>query len=146
MTHAKPAPALSRSMILLGYAGLIPFVGLSLIVCLGLFDMHTEATRILNIYSFGIIVFLCGSSWPNIEDVHASGKSLISNALFLLAFFSFILIPEHWALLAALYLWLIYLIEHKTYLLGSFKPAYKSLRKQLTCIASLSMLAVYLFN
>lgn len=133
----------SRAMLILGYSGLIPFLVLSFVVHVGLFELHHDALTILKAYSFGIIAFLCGSIWPNNGDDTHNNKSLISNALFLVAFFSFVFLSEHWLVMAAAILITLYLIEHHTQLTGQFNASYKRLRQHLTIGASISLILAY---
>jgi hypothetical protein len=121
----------SQVMMCLSYLGLIPFVGLSMVIFFELFGLHSKALSILDIYSFGIIAFLCGSSWPRDGDDTQHSKSLVSNTLFLIAFISFILIPKEWLAVAAGLLVGIYIIEHNSNLLGDFNSTYKRLRRHL---------------
>ena len=85
----------SLSMYRLGYLGLIPFVALSAISIYEFYYFQDEAKKALELYSFGIFAFLCGTLWPR-RCVDTQGyKSLVSNILFLTAFFSFVALPDH---------------------------------------------------
>ena len=84
----------SRMMLILGYLGLIPFVGLSVLICFEMTDFHQETQNILNIYSFGIIAFLCGNIWPKSEVASKNKNAVISNMIFLLTFFCYLLLPS----------------------------------------------------
>lgn len=68
---------------------------------------------------------------------------LLSNLLFLIAFSTFLLAVEVWALVSAGLLVGIYLVEQRSSLFPDFPTSYRTMRAVLTLIASGSMLAVY---
>lgn len=130
----------NRSMLILGYLGLIPFIVPSIIIAFSLFELDHLALSILKPYSFGIIAFMCGSIWPRNENDTDNRKSLISNALFLIAFFSFVFLSKHWLGIGASILFALYVIESHTRLTDQINVAYKRLRLHLTIGASTSLM------
>lgn len=127
---------------ILGYAGLIPFVALT-----GLTIMlpHSDtASFALDLYAFGIIVFLCGAWWPTADMHNASlWRIVLSNVLFLVAFFALVFMQAVWLLVATALLLVILGIELFTSLLPPVPAQYRRMRIVLTVIASLSLLAAF---
>ena len=134
----------SLSMYRLGYLGLIPFVALSVMCFFELSPYKLEPKGILEIYSFGIFTFLCGTLWPKNGIDMQNYKSLLSNGLFLIAFFCFVFAPGHWLLIAGFLFIAIYLFEIRTKALEKLNESYKKLRRNLTIVASLSVFLAYI--
>ena len=125
----------------LGYAGLLPFVIPALLVAAG--SGHAEtAAAIAGVYAFGIVSFLCGSWWGFALTPTSGALQLLSNVLFLFALGAFLLAPGWWPLIAALLLAVIYLVERGSTAMPSFSDDYRVLRRNLSLVASLSMLTV----
>ncbi len=139
----KPLPAGWRATELLGYAGLVPFVATALVVWLARDDdaMWTSAA---NAYAFAIICFLCGSWWGLALRIDSPRLLYLSNGYFLIAFFVFLLVPDWWALAAAMLLIGLYFAEQNTALFPPLADRYRRLRKILTTVAGACMLAIYL--
>ncbi len=102
----------STLIILLGYAGLIPFV-LPAGMLMFSASYSAELTQITNVYALAIICFLCGSWWGLALPLSKNLALLLSNAYFLVAFFSFIFAPQWWSLIAAILLMGLLLVEQK---------------------------------
>ena len=125
----------------LGYAGLLPFVVPALLVATG--SGHAEtAAAVAAVYAFGIVSFLCGSWWGFALTPSSGTLPLLSNVFFLFALGGFLLAPGWWPLIAALLLATIYLVERGSTAMPSFSDDYRALRRNLSLVASLSMLTV----
>jgi protein-S-isoprenylcysteine O-methyltransferase Ste14 len=126
---------------LLGYAGLLPFVVPALLVVGG--SQYSDLCRsIAGTYAFGIIGFLAGSWWGRALSPGSGALLALSNGIFLLALLCFLLVPQWWALVAALLLFAMYLTERNTALLSDLGDGYRRLRRNLTLVAGCSMLAL----
>jgi hypothetical protein len=130
---------------MLGYAGLIPFIGLA--VLSGVLTDNSLVIDSLSLYTFGIFTFLCGAWWPTADMQTAKfWRIVLSNILFLIAFFTFLLVPEQWLAIGAGLFILIWAVEQYSSLIPKTSHAYSLLRMVLTIVASLSMITTYLFG
>jgi hypothetical protein len=130
---------------ILGYAGLIPFFGLA-ILSITLND-NILVIDSLSLYAFGIFTFLCGAWWPTTDMQNAKfWRIVLSNVLFLTAFFVFLLLSNQWLAIGALLFILVWAIEHFSSLIPQLSPSYSKMRTVLTLVASLSMITTYLFG
>ena len=130
---------------ILGYAGLIPFIILA-ILSIMVID-NGLAKDALALYAFGIFTFLCGAWWPNADMQDAKfWRIVLSNILFLTAFFAFLLLPHQWLVIGAVLFMLIWAIEHFSALIPETSHAYTKMRTVLSFVASLSMLTTYTFG
>ncbi len=130
---------------ILGYAGLIPFFGLA-ILSITLND-NILVIDSLSLYAFGIFTFLCGAWWPTTDVQNAKfWRIVLSNVLFLTAFFVFLLLSNQWLAIGALLFILIWAIEHFSSLIPQLSLSYRKMRTVLTFVASLSMITTYLFG
>jgi hypothetical protein len=130
---------------ILGYAGLIPFFGLT-ILSMTLTD-NLLVIDSLALYAFGIFTFLCGAWWPTTDMQDAKvWRIILSNVLFLTAFFAFLLLSNHWLAIGAVLFILIWAIEQYSSLIPHVSPSYSKMRTVLTFVASLSMITTYLFG
>ncbi|MFT4809324.1 MAG: hypothetical protein ACI9LX_002673 [Paraglaciecola sp.] len=130
---------------ILGYAGLIPFFGLA-ILSITLND-NILVIDSLSLYAFGIFTFLCGAWWPTTDMQNAKfWRIVLSNVLFLTAFFVFLLLSNQWLAIGALLFILIWAIEHFSSLIPQLSLSYRKMRTVLTFVASLSMITTYLFG
>jgi hypothetical protein len=130
---------------ILGYAGLMPFITLATLSIVlsdnGLF------IDFLALYTFGIFTFLCGAWWPTTDMQTAKlWRIVLSNLLFLTAFFVYLLMPNQWLALGACLFILIWVIERFSSLIPTLPHAYLRLRSVLTITASLSMITSYIFG
>lgn len=130
---------------ILGYGGLIPFIGFAL---LSIMMINNELLiDALALYSFGIFTFLCGAWWPTVDMQQAKfWRIVLSNVLFLTAFFTFLLLPKQWLAIAAFLFVLIWAIERFGSLLPKMSNAYIKMRTVLSFVACLSLLTTYLFG
>ncbi|MGK0268458.1 MAG: hypothetical protein ACI8Y3_001075 [Paraglaciecola sp.] len=131
------------SIKILGYAGLIPFI--SLAVLSSVLTDNSLAIASLALYAFGIFTFLCGAWWPT-ADMHDAKfwRIVLSNILFLIAFFTFLLLPDQWLAIGAGLFILVWAIERFSTLIPKTSDTYSQLRMILTIVASLSMITTYL--
>ncbi|SIT02063.1 DUF3429 domain-containing protein [Neptunomonas antarctica] len=136
---------LPDTVLFLGYAGLIPFVALPFLQYFGLVEM-TQLQPTINAYAFGIISFICGTWWrADMATVAQTPALILSNCVFLIGFFAFVLLPNVWPLIAAVLLLILFTIEHYTSLIGRFSMSYKFMRGTLSVLASIAMLCSYIF-
>jgi hypothetical protein len=130
---------------ILGYAGLIPFFGLAILSIV--LTNNILAIDSLALYSFGIFTFLCGAWWPTSDMQDAKvWRIILSNILFLTAFFAFLLLSNHWLAIGAVLFILIWAIERFSTLIPQASHSYSKMRTVLTFVASLSMITTYLFG
>lgn len=130
---------------LLGYAGLIPFISLAFLSIL-FTDNHLFIDA-LCLYSFGIFIFLCGAWWPTADMQDAKfWRIMLSNILFLTAFFIFLFLPSQWLAMGAFLFILIWVIERFSSLIPVISDAYRTMRAVLSVVAGLSMLTTYIFG
>ena len=135
--------AARRTVYSLGLAGLIPFVVPALVLVLHQ-EQSALAQHIVNVYAFGIICFLCGTWWGMALREGNRRALLLSNLIFLIAFFGFFILPNWWALMACLLLVSLFIIELNTSIIPAFSSDYRTLRATLTLVAGASMLFVFL--
>ena len=133
----------SRTIALLGYAGLIPFAVPALLVATGS-EYAGPARVIAGAYAFGIVSFLCGSWWGLALRSGSNRVLWLSNLYFLVAFFAFVFAPAWWALAAAILLMSLFFAEQNTALFSGLPQHYRRLRIVLTGVAALSMLTIHL--
>ena len=131
-----------QTVFLLGYAGLVPFVVPAIAAALG-FEHALLSTTLIEGYAFGILSFLCGSWWGMALQHGNRGALLLSNLLFLAAFFVFVFAGSWRALTASLLLLLLFALECSGRLLPPIAPGYRRLRAVLTLISSASMLLLH---
>lgn len=126
----------------LGYSGLIPFVVLS--IWLALNPTDALAKNALGLYGFGIFSFLCGAWWLGDSPARKEAfKRVLSNVLFLIAFFAMVFFEAHqlWVL-AALFV-VLYGVEHHSPLFYPFNPKYRLMRQCLTSVVAVSLLVAF---
>jgi len=133
---------LQRIMNCLGYAGLLPFVIPTVMIAI---DSHyaPHLKELVELYSFGIVCFLTGSWWGLGLTTGSRGALILSNLIFLLAFFFYLYKTDAWALVAALILIVMFLYEQRISQLMKLPSSYRIMRATLTLVASVSMLAIY---
>jgi len=132
-----------RTIRLLGYAGLIPFIIPALLV-VSASEYAQQSLSFAAAYAFGIISFLCGSWWGVALDSGSSKALWISNLYFLTAIVIFVFAPWWWPLAAAVMLIALLCAEIYSGLFPEFTAAYRKMRVLLTLVAAASMLAIHL--
>jgi hypothetical protein len=73
-------------------------------------------------------------------------RVVLSNVLFLTAFFVFLLLSNQWLAIGALLFIVVWAIERFSSLIPQLSPSYSKMRTVLTFVASLSMITTYLFG
>lgn len=127
----------------LGLAGLIPFVVPAVLIAAG--SVHSQLLLIIaSSYAFGIICFLTGSWWGRAITTAKKPALVLSNIIFLIAFFAYLFAPPWWPLIAALLLISLYTLEQHTALFADFSHPYRNIRAVLSLVASLSMLVIFI--
>ena len=130
---------------ILGYMGLLPFIGLAVLSII--VNDNSFLVSALCIYAFGIFTFLCGAWWPTADMQQAKfWRVLLSNVFFLLAFFSYLFVPELWLVIGAGLFIMLWAIERFSSLLPKPSKEYFRMRLNLTMVASLSMLSSYIWG
>ncbi len=98
-------------------------------------------SRALAIYSFGIITFLLGAWWGMALVRHFRLVLILSNALFLMLLFGFLILDPPYYLMLAATMFLAILLTERHHPLFSPQPHYyRRLRAALSVAASLSLL------
>lgn len=138
----------SETVLWLGRAGLLPFIGLS--AALYLDGQHQQLwLKSLATYTLVIICFLVGTWWGLALIRRSPAALLMSNALALVAFFSYVIMASlHFLLLGAFLFLVIVLIERRHTLFLRQPLYYARMRLQLSLVASSSLLlaAMYLWE
>jgi hypothetical protein len=124
----------------LGRAGLLPFVGLLVVLYLDVQHQQVWA-KALSTYTLAILCFLVGSWWGLALIRRTPAALIMSNIVVLVAFFGHLLLATAPFLLlgAALFLATV-VFERRHALFNRQPPYYASLRLQLSLIASASLL------
>jgi hypothetical protein len=139
MTQAtdNPLPAYAR---VLGWAGLLPFIGLPLAILL---DPHHAVLwgEIMASYALAIICFLVGVWWGLALIRRSVAALVLSNAVVIVAFFGHVLLTvESFLLLCALLFPGTVIIERRLRLFRPQPAYYARLRMLLTVVATASLL------
>lgn len=126
----------------LGWAGLLPFIGLSVLVYLQPYHGLLWAD-VLSSYALAIICFLVGVWW-GLALIRRSARALVlSNVVVIAAFFGHVLLPAKGFLgLCALLFPTTALLERWLPLFRPQPAYYARLRLQLTLVASVTLLLV----
>ncbi len=127
----------------LGYAGLLPFVGLAAVAWLAP-DLAERALDTLELYAFGIVAFLLGSWWGQSLLRPSPATSVLSNGLFLLALAALLFTGRLWLPICAVLLVLVWVAERHLEPSKDAAAWYRGLRLQLSVVAAVSLLAAYL--
>jgi len=124
----------------LGRAGLLPFIGLPVVLYLDVQHQQVWAESLAT-YTLAIVCFLVGSWWGLALIRRTPAALLVSNIVVLIAFFGHVLLPTPPFLLlgAALFLATI-VFERRHVLFHRQPPYYARLRLQLSLVASASLL------
>lgn len=137
--------ATARTVRLLGYTGLIPFVVPALLVSTD--SEYAQLSRVIaQAYAFGIISFLTGSWWGMALKDDLRAPLILSNLYFLVALLIFLFAPAWWSLAAAVLLLGIFFTEQHSSLFPRFSVHYRTMRTILTLVAGGSMIVLHLAN
>lgn len=130
----------SKTTLVLGYSGLIPFVVLSCWLAMSETNAG-EVTHILRFYAFGIFSFMCGAWWlAEASQGHERIKRILSNVFFLVAFFIGAFF-ERWSFLTLALLFVgLFFVEFYSPLFRPFDAGYRLMRKCLTAVVFVSLL------
>ncbi len=123
----------------LGRAGLLPFIALAAALVV---DVHHAAfwQRALGLYALGILCFLLGSWWGMALIKRYPSALLLSNGLFLVAFFSYLaLSPATLFFVYAAMFVVIVLVERRHPLFAPQPSYYARLRAQLSAVAAIAL-------
>lgn len=123
---------------LLGYSGLIPFLGLPLLAWSGVM-VKAQALLVFQFYSALILGFMAGILWPVLYSAGKTLRATNSRALGAVSFpvlslLAFALIPTYSLLVQALLFLALRLYERFTGVDTRYAQAYASMRWQLTGI------------
>lgn len=128
---------------LLGYLGLIPFIGLSALHIYG----WSPAYELLVTYSALIISFLAGVLWMAAMDRNLSlWLALLSNVVMLASWALLIINPGSGVLYAFTLLLITLLMVEKRQLKAHYPSRFYELRSRLTLIASIALFSAELFS
>mgnify|MGYP001077547725 CR=1 FL=1 len=124
----------------LGYAGLIPFVGLSVLVAL---DTPMAEGWLLS-YAALIFSFLGGVQWMatlKADDTNnLTLKQVVSVSVMLWAWLWLIVPQVDWFIWAGLSFWLLWVYERVT-LMAFYSTAFMQMRRNLSFVAGLSLIS-----
>ena len=124
----------------LGRLGLIPFVALAAGVGFGVGN-DDLLYKALAAYSFGILAFLLGAWWGLALIRRQPSALLLSNAIFLVVFFSYLgMGHSSFFILAAVVFLLLLVIERRHPLFRQQPDYYARMRAQLSVTAALALL------
>jgi hypothetical protein len=123
---------------MLGYAGLIPFVGTALLVVSNS-PYASLSAELVGSYALAIICFLFGSWWGMAQSSGVRTTLLLSNALLLLALAVYLFARQWWPLAAAGLLVGAWFCEQSRDLFPAYAPQYRVMRSLLTLVAAGSM-------
>ena len=127
---------MQKIYILLGYAGLIPFVGLAALILYGV----NTADYLLLSYSALILSFLGGVVWmAALQSSKHWTLVLFSNLLMLTAWLTLIFPDSSWSMPVLACLYLLLLWTENQYLRNYYFPEFFNLRRNLTLIAAFSL-------
>ncbi|MCH8532880.1 MAG: DUF3429 domain-containing protein [Saccharospirillum sp.] len=135
---------MNRSIQLLGYAGLIPFLAMPLMVALsGAAEPGRYSTQFLH-YSGIILGFMAGVIWPALYHTERStAMALLAVTPAVMGFLAIVMLPDLALLaLAALYISL-RLVEIFAGIDQHYHTSYRSLRWQLTIVVVVCHLWLY---
>jgi Na+/proline symporter len=124
----------------LGRAGLLPFIGLA--AALYLDGPHQQLwLKSIATYTLVIICFLVGAWWGLALMRRSPAALLMSNAVVLVAFFGYVLMtPPHFLLLGTFLFLVTVLVERRHALFFRQPRYYARMRLQLSLVASASLL------
>ncbi len=119
----------------LGYAGLLPFVGLLGLAWQPVIGSSAQAIQLFHIYSALILGFMAGVLWPVLYRPQAATTMAIVAVSFpVLSFLAFALLPMWVAPIQALLFLALRLSEAVSGIDRDYSPAYRMLRWQLTVV------------
>lgn len=132
----------TRLWLLLGYAGLIPFIALALLSAFTDIQIGQSTHFVFTCYSAAILSFLAGTIWLQGQSKRLFSPTLCSNLITLLAFIALLLsYPVGVVLLLIGYLLVLWI--ELTFNLYANKPqGYKTMRQWLSIVVIVCHFAV----
>jgi hypothetical protein len=131
----------------LGYAGLLPFIGLPLLYQQQIWFDSPTLLHVYQLYSALILGFMAGVLWPALpqSDSHNNSHSLALLAVTfpVLSVIGLVLIEHSFLLLQLVLFLLLRLTELLTSINQRYSRSYRSLRNWLTLVVSVSHLVLY---
>ncbi len=128
----------------LGYAGLIPFLGLALLAWQPIVGTAPQALQLFHVYSALILGFMAGVLWPALYQTERPASMAVLAVSFPVAsFLAFALLPTLVAPIQALLFLALRLSEIGSGIDRDYAPAYRNLRWQLTGVAVLCHVCVF---
>lgn len=119
----------------LGYAGLLPFLGLLLLAWQPVLGSSAQAIQLFHIYSALILAFMAGVMWPVLYRPEAPAVMAVVVVSFpVLSFLAFALLPTLLLPIQALLFVALRLSEIVSGVDLRYPPGYGSLRWQLTVV------------
>lgn len=119
----------------LGYAGLLPFLGLLLLAWQPVLGSSAQATQLFHIYSALILAFMAGVLWPVLYRPESPTRMAVVAVGFpVISFLGFALLPTLVTPLQALLFLALRLSERASGLDRAYPSGYASLRWQLTVV------------
>lgn len=136
-----------RLMSALGYAGLLPFVALPVLLILQLWPDTAALLQLFQLYSALILGFMAGVIWPVLSPAKDSARAnkiaLLAVSFPVLSICALALIPDYFLLFQAmLFLWL-RLAEYRSGINLLYARSYRRLRNQLTLVVIFSHLLLF---
>lgn len=123
-----------RLIQILGYAGLLPFIGLTFLQLWPQSLMVTPPFSVFQSYSQIILAFMAGVLWPVLYSQSARFFPLWVVSIALTGWFSSTLLPAHQLLVLATAYTVLRLFELKQGINDSYAPTYRRLRNHLTIV------------
>ncbi|WP_088330547.1 DUF3429 domain-containing protein [Lacimicrobium sp. SS2-24] len=129
---------------LLGYAGLLPFIGVPLLALLDAWETTLSLSMLYALYSCLILGFMAGVLWPVLCSVVSPLKQgLVAVGLVVVSVITFALLSQFALLVQAGLFALLRLYEIKQDLDAAYPPGYPGLRTQLTTVVVCSHLCMW---
>lgn len=119
---------------ILGYAGLVPFIGLTFLQLWPQLIAVTLPFTAFQSYSQIILAFMAGVLWPVFYQRSGPSVPVWVVSIALVGWFSSLLLPQHQLLVLAAAFVAVRLIELRQGSLLNYSPAYHRLRNQLTTV------------
>lgn len=134
-----------RTTLLLGYSGLLPFVGITLAVIIGI----SNAIDLFVLYSLSILAFMAGGAWGAIQQISIPDKgqsdieqsdnqqsSGLQSAIlaYLIALLAVLLPLKIGLVLLVLAFLMVIVIEQKRGLFAGYSASYRQMRWILTIV------------
>lgn len=132
----------------LGYAGLIPFIGLPLLYSQPLWLSRADIMQLYQLYSALILGFMAGVLWPVLHSNTAAAAKINRLALLAVTFpvlsiIALLLAGEYFLPAQACLFVLLRTAEYRSGLNQQYSAQYRALRNRLTLVVCISHLLLY---